>query len=1144
MFIDKKLLNISGNCTDIYNSSELNTALYLAGLCQGNDHIILAVLPSTQEVYKLAEELRYLNLSCPVLKFSDYETLPYDTFSPQQELISNRLETLYTLKTTKRAIVLGSVSALLGRIAPPEYVLSHALVVRTGQSLDMNALIHDLEKTCYTRVSQVYEQGEYAVRGSLIDLFPSGSKTPFRIDFFDDEIDSIRIFDPENQRTSEIVKEIRLLPAREFPIQPEDIDRFRKQYRNHFGASLEADSVYQLVSKGRIPPGIESYLPLFYEQTSTICDYLNQDSQIVLVNDAVKQAENFTEYVKQRYASADPENQDGALARLYPKLKPEVLYIPCNDLLGCFKEFTRIRLHKEDLCSDKKKRFATSEIPDISIKSKKDKLEDLNDFVKNNNHCRFLFSAYSPGRVETIRDTLREINIAPVLFSTMKEFAGSDEKFGILVSPFDEGQIFTSDNCVFITEYELFGNSFVTARRNNKNIQADAIIRNLAELKIDEKIVHYKYGIGLYKGLEIRNINGVNKEFFCLEYADGAKLYVEITELHLISRYTGGANPPLNRLGSETWIKNRSKAQEKVKDVAVQLLDVYSKRAVKKGFAFKFDRKSYNSFITGFPYEETEDQKRAIESVISDMTQNKTMDRLICGDVGFGKTEVAIRAAFIAVTNNKQVAILVPTVLLAEQHYESFRNRFASEAVNIEVLSRFKTAGEQKKILEDLAAGKIDIIIGTHKLLSKSIKYSDLGLLIVDEEHRFGVKQKELIKALRSEVDILTLTATPIPRTLNMAFSGLRDLSLITTAPAKRLAIKTFLKQTDSTLIREAIMRELKRGGQVYFLHNDVSTIEKRAEDIANLVPEAKIEVAHGQMNERHLGMIMNNFYHQKFNVLVCTTIIETGIDIPSANTIIIERADQFGLAQLHQIRGRVGRSNHQAYAYLLTPPPKLITRDAVKRLEAITMHEDLGVGFALANHDLEIRGAGELLGDEQSGQIASVGFTLYMEMLNNAITALKNGEELSLMELSDRTTEINLNISAIIPDEYISDISFRLSFYKRLASAESPEDLGIIKEELIDRFGPLPPEVSCLLEVTRLRMTAEEMGISNITVSSVTSFISFTSDTKVDPVKLVSLVQRYPNQFKVEKDRLKILLKLEVQDRLKFIQDLITELT
>jgi transcription-repair coupling factor (superfamily II helicase) len=725
----------------------------------------------------------------------------------------------------------------------------------------------------------------------------------------------------------------------------------------------------------------------------------------------------------------------------------------------------------------------------------------------------------------------------------MDEFTKSDEQYGIIVTSFDEGLIFTEQNIAVITESELFGNSYIATKRNNKNVQADAIIRNLAELKTGEKIVHYKYGIGCYRGLEIRDINGINKEFFCLEYADNARLYVEITELHLISRYTGGANPPLNKLGSDTWVKNREKARKKVKDVAVQLLDVYSKRATRKGFRFKFDKTAYNSFVADFPYVETEDQKKAILSVITDMTQAKTMDRLICGDVGFGKTEVAIRAAFIAVSNSKQVAVLVPTVLLAEQHYDTFKNRFSNEAVTIESLSRFKTAGQQTRILEDLAEGKIDIIIGTHKLLSKTVKYKDLGLLIVDEEHRFGVKQKEMIKAMRSDVDILTLTATPIPRTLNMAFSGLRDLSLITTPPAKRLAIKTFLKQMDFSIIREAVARELKRGGQVYYIHNEVSTIEHRAEELRNLLPEARIEVAHGQMNERMLGLIMNNFYRHKFDILVCTTIIETGIDIPSANTMIIERADKFGLAQLHQIRGRVGRSSHQAYAYLLTPPPKLMSRDAVKRLEAITMHEDLGVGFALANHDLEIRGAGELLGDEQSGQIAAVGFTLYMEMLNKAINSLKDGDELSLTDLSARNTEINLDISALIPATYIDDVSTRLIFYKRLVSAANDEELQSIKAEMIDRFGPVPQELSDLFEIHKLRIKVEPLGIDSIAMNNVTRFIKFNTRNKINPDRIVKLLMKYPKDYALEGLKLRIIPKVEPQEQIKFINDVISNI-
>ncbi len=1137
--ITPEILNLTGNSLTISNAEGCAVPIYISELYRHRRQQLLVICRDHAGANHLIDDLKFLLPSELVLNFSDYETLPYDSFSPQQDLISNRMEALFTMLHTPACIVVSSINTLMQRIAPREYIEKNVFILNRGQEISMTEIIGTLNHNGYSRVSQVYEQGEFAVRGSIIDLFPTGTNNPYRIDFFDNEIESIRIFNTETQRTGEEVKHIRLLPAREFPIQKTDIELFRQNYRENFSASLDPSSVYQQVSSGHIPAGIEYYLPLFYQKTDSILDYLQKDSRIVLVHGVSEQACSFMEYVKQRYEAGNPEDSDFN-AQERPKLKPLQLYFAPEEFFRQLKNFCQIKL----LAGESEHGFSlgTCRPDDVGISSTGRKLAKLENFIKNSN-LRILFSAYSPGRVDTVCELLRDINVRPKQVSSIDEFTKSDEQYGIIVTSFDEGLIFTERNIAVITESELFGNTYIATKRNNKNVQADAIIRNLAELKTGEKIVHYKYGIGCYRGLEIRDINGINKEFFCLEYADNARLYVEITELHLISRYTGGANPPLNKLGSDTWVKNREKAQKKVKDVAVQLLDVYSKRATRKGFRFKFDKTAYNSFVADFPYVETEDQKKAILSVITDMTQAKTMDRLICGDVGFGKTEVAIRAAFIAVSNSKQVAVLVPTVLLAEQHYDTFKNRFSNEAVTIESLSRFKTAGQQTRILEDLAEGKIDIIIGTHKLLSKTVNYKDLGLLIVDEEHRFGVKQKEMIKAMRSDVDILTLTATPIPRTLNMAFSGLRDLSLITTPPAKRLAIKTFLKQMDFSIIREAVARELKRGGQVYYIHNEVSTIEHRAEELRNLLPEARIEVAHGQMNERMLGLIMNNFYRHKFDILVCTTIIETGIDIPSANTMIIERADKFGLAQLHQIRGRVGRSCHQAYAYLLTPPPKLMSRDAVKRLEAITMHEDLGVGFALANHDLEIRGAGELLGDEQSGQIAAVGFTLYMEMLNKAINSLKDGDELSLTDLSARNTEINLDISALIPATYIDDVSTRLIFYKRLVSAANDEELQSIKAEMIDRFGLIPQELSDLFEIHKLRIKVEPLGIDSIAMNNVTRFIKFNTRNKINPDRIVKLLMKYPKDYALEGLKLRIIPKVEPLEQIKFINDVISNI-
>ncbi len=1135
----RTVFNVQGPCTALFTAAMAGT--FPDGASGGS---VILIAGTAAEARVLIPELKGLLPPERVLEYPDYETLPYDIFSPQQDLISSRLESLFCLASGYPCVVVTTAAAMLHRVAPPDFVLKNALILKKGQVMGMEKLAALLTGAGYTRVSQVYGPGEFAVRGSLIDLFPSGMDSPFRLDFFDEEIESIRLFDAETQRTTSQTDSIRLLPAREFPIQKGDIERFRRSYREEFGASLSPDSVYQQVSSGHLPGGIEYYLPLFLEETVPVTAYLPPDTRVILAPGAADQMTGYQDYVRRRHQGTDGAGSSKEELALRPRLPPERICVQADEMLRLLKERQRITL-RQDPGGAKDASFDAAPLPDISL-GKGGSLERLRQFLDG---CpagmRFLFSLYSRGRLDTIRDLLRPEGITLTETKDLPSFLSSDDVFAAAVTPFDQGMIFPSHGICVISETELFGTSFVNARRNSRNVQADAVIRNLGELKQGDLIVHYKYGIGRYQGLEIRDINGVSKEFFCLEYAGGDRLYVEITELHLISRYTGGANPPLNTLGSDTWEKNRKKAREKASDAAAQLLDIYSRRALKKGHAFSFDQQAYSRFAAGFPYDETEDQQKAIQAVIADLTSERTMDRLICGDVGFGKTEVALRAAFIAVSDGRQVAVLVPTVLLADQHYETFRTRFADEAVNIEVLSRFRTAAEQQKALEDLKEGRTDIIIGTHKLLSKSVKYKNLGLLIIDEEHRFGVRQKEAIKSMRSEVDILTLTATPIPRTLNMAFSGLRDLSLITTPPARRLSIKTFLKQSDSALIREAVLRELKRGGQVYYLYNDTLTIEKRAEDLANLIPEASIQVAHGQMREKTLAAIMNSFYRRKFSVLVCTTIIETGIDIPTANTIIIERADRFGLAQLHQIRGRVGRSARQAYAYLLTPPPDLMTRDAVKRLEAIASHDDLGAGFALANHDLEIRGAGELLGDDQSGQIAAVGFGLYMEMLENAVRALRSGKEPSLTDVSARGAEINLGVSAVIPDDYMPDVSIRLSFYKRLASAEDEKSLKEIRDDMTDRYGALPPPASGLFEVNRIRIQATDLGIQAITVSKVTSFVRFGPEPKADPGKIVELLTRYPESFRMEgTDRIRILRKVEPEECLKFVQDILSALS
>lgn len=1095
------------------NGSSLSLAI--AELVKTQEHPVVLVVHDTPTALYLEQEISFLlaESAIPVRLFPDWETLPYDTFSPHQDIISQRIEALYHLPRMKKGLLILPVATLMLRTAPSSFIDGHSLLVKPGDKLDLHNLRRRLEHAGYNAVEQVLEHGEYAARGSLLDLFPMGSSSPYRIDFFDDEVDTIRAFDPDTQRSHDPVKEVRLLPAHEFPTDKNAIEGFRQRFRELFDASREPGSVYRQVSKGMWPAGIEYYLPLFFEQTSTLLDYLPASSLIMTVGDIQQASEQFWLDVQQRY-----EDRRYDLTR--PLLSPATLYLPIDQLFGVLKERTQI--HCQALPTEEKAgrvNLPVNALPELTIEAKQQEpLEALQRFLSLFNG-RILFSVESEGRREALLELLTPLQIQLPILSSFDEFANGSDQFAIIVSPLEHGFILPQANVALICENDLFGQKVVQRRRRDKKASAgsDAIVRNLAELTIGQPVVHLDHGVGRYVGLQSLNAGGIAAEYLTLEYAGADKLYVPVTSLHLISRYSGSENPPLHKLGGEAWLKARKKAVEKIRDVAAELLDVYAKRAARPGLAFQHDKQAYSKFAAGFPFEETPDQLNAINSVLGDMCQAKAMDRLVCGDVGFGKTEVAMRATFVAVHAGKQVAVLVPTTLLAQQHYENFRDRFANWPVNIEVMSRFKSAKEQKVAMEALAEGKIDIIIGTHKLLSEDIRFKDLGLLVVDEEHRFGVRQKEKIKALRADVDILTLTATPIPRTLNMALSGMRDLSVIATPPAKRLAIKTFVRQHDKAVVREAILRELKRGGQIYYLHNNVETIEQTATQLSELVPEARIGIAHGQMRERELERVMSDFYHQRYNLLVCTTIIETGIDVPSANTIIMDRADHLGLAQLHQLRGRVGRSHHQAYAYLLTPHPKQMTKDAVKRLEAIESLEDLGAGFVLATHDLEIRGAGELLGDEQSGQIESIGFTLYMEMLEQAVNALKEGKEPSLDQLLSDHTDIELRVPALLPDDYIPDVNMRLSIYKRIASCNTQEEIDELKIELIDRFGLLPPAAQNLIQISRFRLLAKPLGLKRIEIADRGGFIDFAQDTKINPMFIVSLMQTQPRLYRMD---------------------------
>ena len=1088
---------------------------------QYNGPIVL-ITADTPSALKLEKELAFFMAddNVPITLFPDWETLPYDTFSPHQDIVSQRLETLFRFTQQVDSIFIVPINTLMQRLAPTDYLAKYLLMLNKGDTLDRDQFRRNLEQAGYLHVSQVMSHSEFSVRGSIIDLFPMGSDKPFRIDLFDDEVDSIRFFDTETQRSGDAVDKIRLLPAREFPTDKAALNLFRQQFLEKFDANNAQESVFSQVTKGTMPSGVEYYLPLFFEATATLFDYLHPKSLLLLHGDVQDASEFFWADVQERY-----EQYRYNPAR--PFLPPEDLFLPINELFGAIKQWPRASLSAYIL-DDKPGAFnlGCDKLDDIAINSQKKApaqqlINTVNDATQRG--AKVLFCAETQGRKEGLLTVLRKAGIKPSFTPSLNAFLSEGEQVGITVGMVEHSFRWVNhqQELLFITETELLGHKVSQRRRRDKRTATDesAIIRNLAELSIGQPVVHLDHGVGRYLGLQTLDAGGVATEYLCIEYAKQSKLYVPVASLHLISRYTGGDadTAPINALGSDAWSKAKQKAAEKVRDVAAELLDVYARRAAKPGFAYPINWEDYQAFADSFPFEEPPDQAQAIAAVIHDMGQPQAMDRLVCGDVGFGKTEVAMRAAFLAANQGKQVAILVPTTLLAQQHHENFKDRFAAWPFEIEVMSRFVSGKAQKSIIERIAEGKVDIVVGTHKLLSSELKFKDLGLVIIDEEHRFGVRQKEKLKSLRADVDILTLTATPIPRTLNMALSGMRDLSIIATAPARRLSIKTFVQQRNKAVIREAIMREILRGGQVYFLHNEVDTIARTVEEIAEIVPEARIAMGHGQMRERELESVMSDFYHQRYNVLVCTTIIETGIDVPTANTIIMDRADHLGLAQLHQLRGRVGRSHHQAYAYLLTPHPKRMTKDAVKRLDAISQLEDLGAGFALATHDLEIRGAGELLGDDQSGQIASIGFSLYMDMLDKAVTALKNGKEPSLDDALAGHTEIELRIPALLPEDYIADVNTRLSLYKRLAGCTTQDDIDEFQVECIDRFGLLPDAAKNLVQVAELKIKAEALGILKVDLSAQGGTIEFKETTKVDPGFIIQLVQTKPNTFKFE---------------------------
>ncbi|WP_456270091.1 transcription-repair coupling factor [Kushneria sp. AK178] len=1084
-------------------------ALAMARLAGAEDTPLLVITPDSASAQRMAMALRFFSTQ-EVLVFPDWETLPYDSFSPHQDIVSERLRTLRQMQHQYQSIILAPVNTLMQRLPPTDYVAVQALQLETGMSLDRQHFREQLHLAGYRAVETVYEPGEYAFRGALIDLYPVGSEHPLRIDLFDDEVDTLRHFDPDTQRSTDRIERIELLPAHEYPLTQDAIARFREGFETLFDVDPRHCPLYLDALQGIPSPGLEQYLPLFFERTSTLFDHIGDSLRCALLPGTFEAAEGHWQSITGRYDNlgVDPTR---------PLLPPVKAFIPVAELFGHINRYPRLQWRTDDEGTP----VEGAALPDIAIDGRATRpLASLEQFLSAHDDLRVLFVAESRGRQEALHETLAPLNLALRDTDSWQAFLEADQRHAIVEGGLEHGLWLESAGLLVLTETELHGEIVRQSRRQSRATDDNELaVRHLSELREGAPVVHQAHGVGRYLGLETLHAGGMPAEFLTLEYSGGARLYVPVDSLHLISRYAGASDDsaPLHKLGSDQWEKARRKAAEKVRDTAAELLDVYARREAREGFACEPPGQEYARFAASFPFEETPDQRMAIDAVIHDMTSTQPMDRVICGDVGFGKTEVAMRAAFLAVQSGRQVAVLVPTTLLAQQHFDNFRDRFADSAINIDILSRFQGGKLQSQTLERLNDGRIDIVIGTHKLLGKELEFANLGLVIVDEEHRFGVHQKEKLKSLRAEVDILTLTATPIPRTLSMAMSGMRDLSIIATPPARRLSVKTFVQQRNQAVLKEAVLRELLRGGQVYYLHNEVKSIEATAEKVRELVPDARVGVAHGQMAERALERAMSDFYHKRFNVLVCSTIIETGIDVPSANTIIIERADKFGLAQLHQLRGRVGRSHHQAYAYLLTPPPRQMTTDATKRLEAITQAEDLGAGFTLASHDLEIRGAGELLGEEQSGQIETIGYSLYMEMLDRAVNAIRSGKTPNIEAPMSEGVDISLGLPALIPEDYMHDVQQRLIMYKRISNAKNDGELRELQVEMIDRFGLLPEPVKHLFRQATLRFRAERLGITRLEAGDRRGRIQFSPETSVDPMTLVKMMQQSPDQYRLD---------------------------
>ncbi len=1126
----------------LHGSSDAYALAQAALALKAQGRMLAVITSSAADAQRLRDEIPWFageEVRCHLLP--DWETLPYDAFSPHQDLVSERLATLHEISSGQCDVMLVPATTALVRMAPPSFLAAYTFFFKKGESLDEARLKAQLTLAGYTHVTQVMSPGEYSVRGGLIDLFPMGSALPYRLDLFGDTVETIRTFDADTQRSLYPVGEVRLLPGREFPMDEAARTTFRSRWREYFEGDPSRSVVYKDISSGIASAGIEYYLPLFFEQTATLFDYLPEGAALALVGDIDAAIKRFWADTtsRHRFLKADRER---------PILPPDMLFLSDEQFFTLAKPYGRMVISRD---ADQGASELSAPIPNIAVnRHLEDPLTNLRSYLLQAG-TRVMICAETNGRRETLQQYFSEYDLALTPVEGFEGFATSAAKLALGVAPLHTGfELATpTERLVFITETELYAGSGrrVGKKKQEAVTQVESMVRDLSELKIGDPVVHINHGIGRYMGLTSMDLGEGETEFLHLEYAKDTKLYVPVSQLHVISRYSGAApeDAPLHTLGSGQWEKAKRRAAEQIRDTAAELLNLYARRALRQGHAFEYSAHDYERFAESFGFDETPDQQEAINNVIRDMTSGKPMDRLVCGDVGFGKTEVALRAAFIAVMGGKQVAILAPTTLLAEQHAQTFADRFADWPVRIAEMSRFRTGKEINQAIKGMADGTLDIVIGTHKLLSDDVKFTRLGLVIIDEEHRFGVRQKEALKSLRAEVDVLTLTATPIPRTLGMALEGLREFSIIATAPQKRLAIKTFVRSEGESIIREACLRELKRGGQVYFLHNEVETIQNRMAMLTELLPEARIAVAHGQMHERDLEKVMRDFVAQRYNILLCTTIIETGIDVPTANTIIMHRADKFGLAQLHQLRGRVGRSHHQAYAYLLVTDVQGLTKQAQRRLDAIQQMEELGSGFYLAMHDLEIRGAGEVLGDNQSGEMTEIGFQLYTDMLNEAVRSLKAGKEPDLAAPLATTTEINLHTPALLPADFCGDVHERLSIYKRMANCSVQDKIDDLQEELIDRFGKLPDPVKALIETHRLRIAAKTVGIIKIDAHGEAASLQFMAKPPIDPMRIIELIQKNRQIKLAGQDKLKITASMpDLAARVAQIKGAIKQLT